>query len=80
LGSSKPGVLSSLEEQARSVGVGVRWDQYVLKEYAVGLKTTTSGTGGTGRFADSTGTLRLDSILSAATGVSSGTLSGAIDR
>jgi hypothetical protein len=37
-------------------------------------------TGGTGRFADATGTFTLENILNQATGVSSGTLSGAIDH
>jgi hypothetical protein len=37
-------------------------------------------TGGTGRFADATGTFMLESILTPATGVSSGTFSGAIDH
>ena len=37
-------------------------------------------TGGTGRFAGATGTFTLRSILNQATGVSSGTLSGAIDH
>jgi hypothetical protein len=37
-------------------------------------------TGGTGRFADATGTFRLASTLNQATGVSSGTFSGAIDH
>jgi hypothetical protein len=37
-------------------------------------------TGGTGRFADATGTFRLESTLNQATGVSTGTFSGAIDR
>jgi hypothetical protein len=37
-------------------------------------------TGGTGRFADATGTIMLHSTVNQATGVSSGTLSGAIDH
>jgi hypothetical protein len=37
-------------------------------------------TGGTGRFADATGTFTLESTLNQATGVSSGTFSGAIDH
>jgi hypothetical protein len=37
-------------------------------------------TGGTGRFADATGTFRLESTLEQTTGVSSGTFSGAIDH
>ena len=37
-------------------------------------------TGGTGRFADATGTFTLERILNQTTGVSSGTLSGAIDH
>ena len=37
-------------------------------------------TGGTGRFADATGTFTLKSTLNLATGVSSGTFSGAIDH
>ena len=37
-------------------------------------------TGGTGRFADATGTFTLQSTLEQTTGVSSGTLSGAIDH
>ena len=37
-------------------------------------------TGGTGRFADATGTFTLNSIVNQATGVSSGTFSGAIDH
>src|SRR4029453_3357276 len=37
-------------------------------------------TGGTGRFAGATGTFTLESTLNPATGVSSGTLSGAIDH
>jgi hypothetical protein len=37
-------------------------------------------TGGTGRFAGATGTFTLESILNQATGVSSGTFSGAIDH
>jgi hypothetical protein len=37
-------------------------------------------TGGTGRFAGATGTFTLESTLTQATGVSSGTLSGAIDH
>jgi hypothetical protein len=37
-------------------------------------------TGGTGRFADATGSFTLESTLNQATGVSSGTLSGAIDH
>jgi hypothetical protein len=37
-------------------------------------------TGGTGRFAGATGTFTLESIENQATGVSSGTFSGAIDR
>jgi hypothetical protein len=37
-------------------------------------------TGGTGRFADATGTITLHSTVDQATGVSSGTLSGAIDH
>jgi hypothetical protein len=37
-------------------------------------------TGGTGRFADATGTFTLHSIVNQATGLSSGTLSGAIDH
>jgi hypothetical protein len=36
-------------------------------------------TGGTGRFAGATGTFTLESIANQATGVSSGTFSGAID-
>ena len=37
-------------------------------------------TGGTGRFADATGTFTLHSTVNQATGVSSGTFSGAIDH
>jgi hypothetical protein len=37
-------------------------------------------TGGTGRFADATGTFTMEIIVTQATGVSSGTLSGAIDH
>jgi hypothetical protein len=37
-------------------------------------------TGGTGRFADATGTFTLEIIVTQATGVSSGTFSGAIDH
>jgi hypothetical protein len=37
-------------------------------------------TGGTGRFAGATGTFTLESIANQATGVSSGTFSGAIDH
>ena len=37
-------------------------------------------TGGTGRFADATGTFTLKSTVDQTTGVSSGTFSGAIDR
>ena len=37
-------------------------------------------TGGTGRFADAAGSFTLESTLNQATGVSSGTLSGAIDH
>ena len=37
-------------------------------------------TGGTGRFADATGTFTLNSTLDQVTGVSSGTFSGAIDH
>ena len=37
-------------------------------------------TGGTGRFADATGTFTLHSTVTQATGVSSGTLNGAIDH
>ena len=37
-------------------------------------------TGGTGRFADATGTFTLHSTVTQATGVSSGTFSGAIDH
>jgi hypothetical protein len=37
-------------------------------------------TGGTGRFADATGTFRLESTVNQATGVSSGTFSGTIDH
>ena len=37
-------------------------------------------TGGTGRFADATGTLTLEIIVTQATGVSTGTFSGVIDR
>ena len=37
-------------------------------------------TGGTGRFADATGTFRLESTVNQATGVSSGTFSGVIDH
>jgi hypothetical protein len=37
-------------------------------------------TGGTGRFADATGTFTLRSTLDQSTGVSSGTFSGAIDH
>jgi len=37
-------------------------------------------TGGTGRFADATGTFTLESTLEQTTGVSSGTFSGAIDH
>ncbi len=37
-------------------------------------------TGGTGRFADATGTFTLNSTVNQATGVSSGTFSGAIDH
>ena len=37
-------------------------------------------TGGTGRFADAKGTFTLESIANQATGVSSGTFSGAIDH
>jgi hypothetical protein len=37
-------------------------------------------TGGTGRFADATGTFTLESTVTQATGVSSGTFSGAIDH
>jgi hypothetical protein len=37
-------------------------------------------TGGTGRFADATGTFTLEMILNQATGVSSGTFSGTIDH
>jgi hypothetical protein len=37
-------------------------------------------TGGTGRFEGATGTFTLESVLNQATGVSSGTLSGAIDH
>ena len=55
-----------------------------------GTPTTTPGvvsivevytiTGGTGRFADATGTFTLEGTLSQTTGVSSGTFSGAIDH
>ena len=37
-------------------------------------------TGGTGRFADATGTFRLESTVNQATGVSSGTFSGTVDH
>ena len=37
-------------------------------------------TGGTGRFADATGSFTLDSTVDQVTGVSSGTFSGAIDH
>jgi hypothetical protein len=37
-------------------------------------------TGGTGRFADATGTLTLERTLDLTTGVSTGTFSGAIDH
>ena len=37
-------------------------------------------TGGTGRFADATGTFTLHSTVNQATGLSSGTFSGAIDH
>ena len=37
-------------------------------------------TGGTGRFADATGTFTLESTVTQATGVSTGTFSGAIDH
>jgi hypothetical protein len=37
-------------------------------------------TGGTGRFADATGSFTLKNTVTQATGVSSGTFSGAIDR
>jgi hypothetical protein len=37
-------------------------------------------TGGTGRFADATGTFTLESTVTQATGLSSGTFSGAIDH
>jgi hypothetical protein len=37
-------------------------------------------TGGTGRFADVTGTFTLESTLEPTTGVSTGTFSGAIDH
>ena len=37
-------------------------------------------TGGTGRFADATGTFTLENTLEQTTGVSSGTFSGAIDH
>ena len=37
-------------------------------------------TGGTGRFADATGTFTLDSTLDQTTGASTGTFTGAIDR
>jgi hypothetical protein len=37
-------------------------------------------TGGTGRFADATGTFTLENVLEQTTGVSSGTFSGAIDH
>jgi hypothetical protein len=37
-------------------------------------------TGGTGRFADASGTFTLESILNQATGLSSGTFSGSIDH
>ena len=37
-------------------------------------------TGGTGRFADATGTFTLESTVNQATGVSSGTFSGTIDH
>ena len=37
-------------------------------------------TGGTGRFADATGNFALNSNVDQVTGVSSGTLSGAIDK
>jgi hypothetical protein len=37
-------------------------------------------TGGTGRFADATGTFTLEIIVTQATGVSTGTFSGVIDH
>jgi hypothetical protein len=60
---------ASVDGQATPAGPGVL---SIVEVYTI--------TGGTGRFAGATGTFTLESILNQATGVSSGTFSGAIDR
>jgi hypothetical protein len=60
---------ATVDGQATPAGPGVL---SIVEVYTI--------TGGTGRFAGATGTFTLESILNQATGVSSGTFSGAIDH